>query len=170
MKKILAILLIPGFSLGQDYSFSSANISGNLNAETLTVDNVVVDNSTIGYISDTDLITVSDGLLTVTGDLTTLSDKNLKINIESLGSVLTKLIKLNPKSYTINNDLDQKIKIGLLAQEVEQVFPELVDKTGEYMAVNYQALIPVLINALNEQANRNKSLIHRIEVLRSKIE
>ena len=85
MKKILAILLIPGFSLGQDYSFSSANISGNLNAETLTVDNVVVDNSTIGYISDTDLITVSDGLLTVTGDLTTLSDKNLKINIESLG-------------------------------------------------------------------------------------
>ena len=70
----------------------------------------------------------------------------------------------------MNNDVEQKEKIGLLAQDVQAVFPELVDKTGEYMAVNYQSLIPVLISALNEQTKRNKFLKHRIKVLKSKVE
>ena len=170
MKKLLVIFLLPVFGFAQDYSFTSADISGALTAASLTVDNVVVDNATIGHNSDTDLLTVASGSLTIAGDLITSSDTNLKSNISSLGPVLTKLISLNPKRYTMNNDKDQKEKIGLLAQDVQAVFPELVDENGEFMSVNYQALIPILISAVNEQAKRNESLIQRIENLKSKIQ
>ena len=134
MKKILAIFLFPVFGFAQDYSFSSADISGALTAASLEVDNVAVDNATIGLSSDTDL-TVASGSLTLAGDLVTSSDTNLKSNITSLGPVLTKLISLNPKRYTMNNDAEQKEKIGLLAQDVQAVFPELVDENNENMSV-----------------------------------
>ena len=170
MKKILAILLFPLFGFAQDYSFSSADISGTLTAASLAVDNVAVDNATIGHSSDTDLLTVASGSLTLAGDLVTSSDKNLKSNIVSLGPVLTKLISINPKRYTMKNDAEQKEKIGLLAQDIQAVFPELVDENNEYMSVNYQALIPILISAVNEQTKRNESLKQRIDTLKSKIQ
>ena len=47
-----------------------------------------------------------------------------------------------------------KQKIGVLAQEIKEVFPELVSEDdNEMLAVNYQGLVPVLINALKEQQN-----------------
>jgi hypothetical protein len=47
----------------------------------------------------------------------------------------------------------------VLAQDVQDVFPELVTKdTNEILAVNYQGLIPVLINALNEQQKELKTI------------
>ena len=69
----------------------------------------------------------------------------------------------------MNNDPEQKEKIGLLAQEVVNVFPELVNTSDNYMSVNYQALVPILISAVNEQTKRNESLKQRIENLKSKI-
>ena len=59
----------------------------------------------------------------------------------------------------MKNDKEQKQKIGLLAQEVQKVFPELVseDENG-MLAVNYQALVPVLINALKELESETSSL------------
>lgn len=169
MKKILVIFLFPFFGFAQDYSFNSADISGALTSASLAVDNVAVDNATIGHSSDTDLLTVASGSLTLAGDLVTSSDKNLKSNIASLGPVLTKLISLNPKRYTMKNDAELKEKIGLLAQDIQAVFPELVDENNDYMSVNYQALIPILISAVNEQTKRNESLKQRIEILKSKI-
>ncbi|MDC1492727.1 hypothetical protein N8376_05165 [Flavobacteriaceae bacterium] len=45
-----------------------------------------------------------------------------------------------------------KQKIGVLAQDIKEVFPELVSEdANEMLAVNYQGLVPVLINALKEQ-------------------
>ena len=70
----------------------------------------------------------------------------------------------------MNNDVEQKEKIGLLAQDIQAVFPELVDENNEYMSVNYQALIPILISAVNEQTKRNQYLKQRIETLKSKIQ
>ena len=62
-----------------------------------------------------------------------------------------------------------KQKIGVLAQEIQEVFPELVSEDdNEMLAVNYQGLVPVLINALKEQQNeinRLKDQEKRIERL-----
>ena len=94
--------------------------------------------------------TVSNDL-TVSGDVVISSDASLKSNIVSLGSTLSKLLQVDGKTYVMNG----KQKIGVLAQEIKEVFPELVTKDeNENLAVNYQGLVPVLINALKEQDNR----------------
>ena len=50
-----------------------------------------------------------------------------------------------------------KQKIGVLAQDIKEVFPELVtEDANEMLAVNYQGLVPVLINALKEQDGKMK--------------
>jgi flagellar biosynthesis chaperone FliJ len=70
----------------------------------------------------------------------------------------------------MKNDVEQKQKIGLLAQEVQKVFPELVSEDNNGMlAVNYQALVPVLINALKEQENNYNELEKSLEILEKEI-
>ena len=93
--------------------------------------------------------------VTVNGDVTVASDVRLKANIVSLGATLAKLLLIDGKSYTMKKDGKQKI--GLLAQDIQKVFPELVSKNdNEMLAVNYQGLVPVLINALKEQDDKMK--------------
>ena len=91
--------------------------------------------------------TVSNDL-TVSGDVVVSSDARLKSNIVSLGSTLSRLLLIDGKSY----EMKGKQKIGVLAQDIKEVFPELVtEDDNEMLAVNYQGLVPVLINALKEQ-------------------
>ena len=98
--------------------------------------------------------TVSNDL-TVSGDVVISSDARLKSNIVSLGSTLSRLLLIDGKSYYMKG----KQKIGVLAQEIKEVFPELVtEDENENLAVNYQGLVPVLINALKEQEERIKRL------------
>ena len=92
-----------------------------------------------------------DGTTTIAGDLSINSDARLKANIISLGATLSKLLKIDGKSYTMKKDESEKQKIGLLAQDIEKVFPELVSESNGVKSVNYQGLVPVLINALKEQ-------------------
>ena len=90
------------------------------------------------------------GELTIDGDIHVSSDARLKANIMSLGSTLAKLMLIDGKTYTTKRDGKQKI--GVLAQDIQNVFPELVSQDDdEMLAVNYQGLIPILINALKEQ-------------------
>ena len=54
----------------------------------------------------------------------------------------------------MKKDANHKKKIGLLAQDIEKVFPELVTETNDIKSVNYQGLVPVLINAMKEQDDK----------------
>ena len=85
------------------------------------------------------------------GDVKVTSDKRLKANIVSLGATLSKLLQIDGKSYIMKKDEREKQKIGVLAQDIEKVFPELVSESNGIKSVNYQGLVPVLINALKEQ-------------------
>ena len=101
-----------------------------------------------------------DGSATLSGDLTINSDARLKSNIISLGSTLAKLLMIDGKSYTMKTN-ESEPKIGLLAQDVQKAFPELVKTTNDSdqtLSVNYQGLIPVLINAIKEQQKQIKEL------------
>jgi hypothetical protein len=105
--------------------------------------------------------TVSNDL-TVSGDVVVSSDARLKSNIVSLGSTLSRLLLIDGKSY----EMKGKQKIGVLAQEIQEVFPELVSEDeNEMLAVNYQGLVPVLINALKEQDAEMKEQEKRLERL-----
>ena len=105
------------------------------------------------------------------------SGKNLKSDIKALNTGLEILSKLKPKTYHFSNEsklkslaLDTKrLQYGLIAEEVEEVLPELVkentqfalkDKDGKELApsvdfkmVNYIGLIPILIDAINTLSN-----------------
>ena len=106
--------------------------------------------------------------LTVNGDVNISSDLRLKSNIVSLGSTISKLLLIDGKSYIM--DKDGKQKIGVLAQEVKAVFPELVGKDIKGMlTVNYQGLVPVLINALNEQESKINDQQKQIDELKEMV-
>ena len=143
---------------------SKLSSSGNIT----TGGNIIIpDSGTVGSSTDNDAMTIaSNGNvtfsqdLTVSGDITVSSDQRLKSNIKSLGSTISKLMQIDGKTYTIKNNGIEKI--GILAQEVQKVFPELVSEDkNEMLAVNYQGLVPVLINALKEQDEK----INRLEIL-----
>ena len=107
--------------------------------------------------------------LTVSGDIVVSSDARLKANIVSLGSTLAKLLLIDGKSYTMKKDGKQKI--GVLAQDIQKVFPELVTTDDKDMlAVNYQGLVPVLINALKEQQSEIDELKEMFKELITKQE
>ena len=109
----------------------------------------------------TENTTVSNDL-TVSGDVVVSSDARLKSNIVSLGSTLSRLLLIDGKSY----EMKGKQKIGVLAQEIKEVFPELVSEDdNEMLAVNYQGLVPVLINALKEQDDKISRLENLVEKL-----
>ena len=159
------VFLFPNTITATSLTSSAATTAGSL-----TVDNVVIDGATIGHSDDTDLMTLASGSLTVAGDIILSSDARLKSNIVTLGPTLISLMQLDAKRYTMKADKEQKQKIGLLAQEVQKVFPELVreDKNG-MLAVNYQALVPVLINALKEQEGNYKELEKELSELETLI-
>ena len=110
-------------------------------------------NGLAGSNSSNAFIVNYDGTATLAGDLTVNSDMRLKSNIVTLGSTLSKLLLIDGKSYTMKSN-EAIEKIGLLAQEVQKAFPELVKQAGDAegtLSVNYQGMIPVLINAIKEQ-------------------
>ena len=111
-----------------------------------------------------------DGTTTIGGDLSINSDARLKANIVSLGATLSKLLQIDGKSYTMKKDESEKQKIGLLAQDIEKVFPELVSESNGIKSVNYQGLVPVLINALKEQEEKIKSQENKLLKLESLVQ
>jgi hypothetical protein len=103
----------------------------------------------------------------------TSSDARLKTNIAPLTNVLEKLQQIHGLSFDWNEVYQSlgrssgRREIGVIAQEVEAVFPELVSTWGEqgYRAVDYGRLTAVLIEAVKELKAENEELKRRIEAL-----
>jgi hypothetical protein len=101
----------------------------------------------------------TSGNLALQGDVTpgsSFSDERLKTDMRKLKNVTSKLKSLSGYSFTYKND--GKKSIGVSAQELEKVFPELVyftnrigDDETEYRAVRYQLLPAILIEGFKEQ-------------------
>ena len=140
--------------IGQYNSVGSA-VSVNGNATAFDTDNAafVIGNGPGSSSPRNDAFVVKfNGDATLSGDLTINSDERLKDNIQPLGSTLNKLHQIEAKTYSFKKDEEHTPKIGVLAQEVQAVFPELVKEGADgILSVNYQGLVPVLINAINEQ-------------------
>lgn len=95
------------------------------------------------------------------------SDETVKTNIKTLENALGKITKLRGVRYDIKPEyfnvsdakmkealeLEGKNQIGFLAQELKEVFPEMVflDTTSNLYSVSYTGLVPVLVEAIKEQ-------------------
>jgi hypothetical protein len=94
---------------------------------------------------------------TIYGTVVAPSDVSVKENIRDLSLEVdfNKLLELEPKQYTYKDDVEHKIHYGLIAQDVEKVYPELIysiqDDEGDtndshtLKSVNYVELLPILL-------------------------
>ena len=140
-------------SIGRYNSVNSSVTTGG-NGNSFDTDNTafVIGNGTAWNNKSDAFVVYFNGNATLSGDLTINSDERLKDNIQPLGSTLNKLHQIEAKTYSFKKDEEHTPKIGVLAQEVQAVFPELVTEGADgILSVNYQGLVPVLINAINEQ-------------------
>lgn len=101
------------------------------------------------------------------------SDRNLKKNIQNLTGVTSIIKQLYPKTFLYDTEkypdagLPKKMQFGLIAQELEDVLPNLVENnthpTGlAFKSVNYTGLIPILIKAMQEQQTEIESLKRKL--------
>ncbi|MDN3492728.1 tail fiber domain-containing protein [Winogradskyella bathintestinalis] len=136
---------------GTTASASGGVAFGTFNATTDAA--FVIGNGSDGDNQSDAFVVNTDGSAVFAGDVTVNSDMRLKSNIMSLGSTVAKLLQIDGKSYVMKKNTTEQ-KIGLLAQDVQAVFPQLVKEANNAegtLSVNYQGLIPVLINAIKEQ-------------------
>lgn len=97
------------------------------------------------------------GQITATGDIWAFSDERLKENIVKIDNSLDKVDAIDG---VLGNMIgEERVRSMVLAQQVQQVLPEAVeaDENG-FLKVNYQALIPLLLNAVSDLRNEVNEL------------
>ncbi|MDM8522909.1 tail fiber domain-containing protein [Desulfococcaceae bacterium HSG8] len=111
-----------------------------------------------------------------TGDAWSASDIRWKKNIRPIQNALEKVLQLQGVRYEWETDeypdtgFSEGEQIGLIAQELEPVLPELVKTDDDgYKSVSYEKLAPVLIEAIKEQQSQIKELRTQVEELKNKI-
>ena len=94
-----------------------------------------------------------NGSFTATGDITAFSDVNLKENIEEIGGALDLIRGIRGVRYDWRDTerFNDRRQIGVIAQEAEETLPEVVhtNEDGEKL-VNYEKMVPVLLEAIKE--------------------
>jgi hypothetical protein len=94
------------------------------------------------------------GDLTVDGTFSNPSDIRLKHDIADLNYGLLEIMQLRPVTWTWKQQPERGVQLGLIAQELEPILPELVTtaKDAEQTkGINYIGLVPVVIKAIQEQ-------------------
>ena len=130
-----------------------------------------------GYFSGSVKVT---GTLTASS-VTTTSDMRLKENIQDLNqSAVGNIQLLRPVEYKLKPDSIQHVyqddafemkvnHYGLLAQEVQEIFPNIVYEGGDgYLSINYTELIPVLIKSVQDLSAEVSELKAQVKELQTK--
>jgi hypothetical protein len=108
--------------------------------------------------------TLLDGNVSVNGSVSatsfiTISDKRYKTNVQPLSNALSTLCALQGVHYTLNNSNHKKL--GFLAQDVEEVVPQAVDKSDpSKWGVEYSQMIPLLVEAIKELHIKHQLLMN----------
>jgi hypothetical protein len=150
-----------------DDSQSSFLINGTApgNDSTISINNGLIQLTTNADSGTTGEYLGSDGSGNVVWG--TPSDIKLKENIVTISESLQKINQLNPVTFDFKESGEHSR--GFIAQEVEQVFPEMVtDKNGTKHLKNY-FLEPYLVKAIQELTSKVNELTAEVELLKSKL-
>lgn len=110
-----------------------------------------------------------------TGVYSALSDERAKTNIKPMANVLEKISRLKPASYQYKNVKDQQEYDGFIAQEVMNVFPNLVTHNAEskrnvdQYLLNYSGFGVIAIKGIQELMKRNEEKDAKIDALQKQI-
>jgi hypothetical protein len=119
------------------------------------------------YVASADLsFNPSSGQLSAVSFNST-SDERLKTDIEPITDALNTIEKISGKTYKlVSNNINSA---GVIAQELQAVLPNSVSDRGDgFLSVNYDSIIPYLIEAVKELSISNQELQKEIEILKSK--
>lgn len=110
----------------------------------------------------------SDGTITTvsfrTQNFTQTSDARKKENVKTIDDALTDIEKLNPVTFDWKES--KKSDIGFIAQEVREVFPELVQESDDgHLSVAYTGIVSPLVRAIQQQQELIRKLEERIAKL-----
>jgi hypothetical protein len=104
------------------------------------------------------------GSIRATGSITANSDVRLKKNIERIENALQKVSEIS--GYTYNTIYDEDRHAGVIAQEIDKVLPEIVNKGNDgLMGVEYGNISALLIEAIKEQKGIIDNLQARLSAL-----
>jgi hypothetical protein len=156
-----------------------AEISSPLVTGDSEIDFKLVTKSGIFYVSPIGTVytnTLGTGLVYSNGgNLTSTnpSDRRLKDSIMDLQYGLNEVLKLRPVTYNWKNDvIKQGKQFGFIAQEVQEVMPELVKEfkteEGERLGLDKEGIYAALVKAIQEQQAQIKVLQKEIEILKNK--
>ncbi len=106
------------------------------------------------------------GIVTAT-DFNSTSDINLKGNIHQIKDPLERIVKINGVGFKWKET--QESSMGVIAQDVEEVFPELVKSSDGRKTVNYNGLVGALIEAVKEQNILIKELTEKVNNLENRL-
>lgn len=115
--------------------------------------------------------------LSIAGDVIAFaSDERLKENITLISNPLEKLAKISGYNYNFNEkgaevtgQPQDKQQVGVLAQEIEKVCPEVIEPApgdSDYKTVKYDKLVPLLIESIKAQQSQIDTLKQEIEQLK----
>ena len=119
------------------------------------------------YAGEVPLLLKVNGKMYATKFITS-SDGRLKENIQPLSGALSAVLQLQGKTYRLLEQPSGTNDIGLIAQDVEKILPEIVSETEDgYKAIAYQSLTAVLIEAMKEQQQQITALQQENQLLKS---
>jgi hypothetical protein len=163
----------------------NTTIKNRLNAETvISGSSQVTLSATNGYgtIINQALLTTSavthgnltiNGTITATGDITAFftSDRRHKSDIQIIPNALDKVKKLNGVTWKWNDDVNEVTKTtpttGLIAQEVQEVLPQVVvERENGYLGLDYSKMMGLLVEAIKEQQIKIDNLTVEVETLK----
>lgn len=168
------VILTESITLSNTAVFNSEFMSSNANAEltidasalTISADTTMSGNLTISS-SSMDITsaitiqgdTVANGVITAI-DFNATSDINLKENIEPISGSLNVLSQMNPVSFNWKETGDKSY--GFIAQEIEEILPDIVDEHNGIKSISYIQIISFLVDAVKNQEERIKKLEERL--------
>lgn len=148
---------------GDDIKLSSAGThEGNINLalSNLTFKSIVSDKDMIFQGNDAGVAITAltldmsaAGAATFNNDVTAFSDKRLKTDIKNIDNALSKVMKMQGVYYKRNDIDDAKEQVGVLAQDMEEVLPQVVltaDDDFKTKSVDYGKICSVLIEAIKD--------------------
>lgn len=94
---------------------------------------------------------------------TSTSDARAKTDIRTIHTGLEKVMQMNPVSFKWAHS--QQPGYGVIAQEMQQMLPEVVDVAGDRMGVRYQELVPFLIEAVQTLHSQHLQLMERMKTV-----
>jgi hypothetical protein len=108
----------------------------------------------------------NSGNVVATGDVTAYSDARIKTDVKTVEDALDKVLALRGVTYKRTDIEDKSTKLGVIAQEVKEVLPEVVSENEDGMlTVSYGNMVGVLIEAMKEQQAMIETLEAKIELL-----